>query len=266
MEAAWSTPCTCSKPQEFERALMWSVSWRDKHEPLCRNAKSTIGEFAECLFFDSFKDRKENIFAVGVKGSGKTTVLNAFINILPDRRVFCPSYDSHAPFSGLNERHIVGNFQEFRCLPTMNNSTLLLWTERKPNLKVDVKHEDPTILPKGGPRCLFSCNYLSPCPGWKQEDIDTLYDRANAIFWRKELPADRRTQAARSTCQECSVTFLAKCGAKLKDALSKATGIDGKADIDEAPKERMTHDMDDPFAFGPFGDFDEERNCQKWIP
>ena len=224
MDEAWRAPRACPEPKQLQKSLLWSVKWHDRMEPMCKNSINAIGNFAENLYFDSFQDRKENLFSIGAKGSGKTTVLNAFFNILPTRRIFTPAYESNAPFSGIRNHHIVGNFQEFRCHPKINKSTLLLWTERRPDLKIDVKHEDPTILRNGGPRCIFSTNYLKPCQGWGQEDIDALHDRAVHFVWTLQLPDHRRTLAARNTCKKCSIGFLARCSAKLGAAFVESTG------------------------------------------
>ena len=90
--------------------------------------------------------------------------------------------------------------------------------------KVNVKHEDATHLPGGGPRCIFSSNYLKKCAGWESEDIEALYDRRTKIAWARELPGEMRTQAARAACRRCSVAYLAECSAKLKVHLEQKLG------------------------------------------
>ena len=211
MDAAWQSVCVCPVALGLGLAndLLGSVNWHDSTERLRKNRKETIGAFAKCLYFANFADRKDNLFAIGIKGSGETTVLSAFRNILPEDRVFTPIYDSGAPFAKLRERHILGNFQEFRCRTTIAASTSLQWTERQRNLYVDVKHDDGILLPHGGPRCIFSSNYLTKCPGWNDEDIEAPYDRGETFWWNRELPVEKRKQAARSTCKRRSVTFLA---------------------------------------------------------
>ena len=182
MDAPWQSVCVCPVALGLANDLLGSVNWHDSTERLHKNSKETIGAFAKCLYFDKFAERKDNLFVIGIKASGETTVLSAFRNILPEDRVFTLIYDSGAPFAKLRERHILGNFQEFRCRPTIASSTLLLWTERQRNLYVDVKHDDGILLPHGGPRCIFSSNYLTKCPGWNDEDSEALYDRGET-FW-----------------------------------------------------------------------------------
>ena len=138
MERAWKEGCTCLKLNEYKKNLVGGAKWHDDHEEVCKHSMQTIGNFAECLFFDSFKDRRGNLFACGIKGSGKTTAIKAFANLLPTHRVFDPAYESSAPFAGLADHHLLGDFSEFRCRPNINSSTLLLWTERKANLMVSI--------------------------------------------------------------------------------------------------------------------------------
>ena len=224
MEAAWQNACTCPTFLEFARALTASVEWHDLHERLCKSAKETIGEFAKCLYFDSFSDRKENIFAIGMSGSGKSTVLGAFENILSANRVFSPVYESSAPFSALRPHHLLGSFQEFRCVPQINPATLLLLTERRPNLQVNVKHEEAVVIPNGGPRCILSANYLKTCAGWNDEDIEALYDRGMVFWWHRKLPQEMRTQASRNKCKKCSIAFVAQCSPPLRAHLENKLG------------------------------------------
>ena len=224
MEESWASICTCPTPLGHAADLLWSVQWHDEYERLCKNSMSVIGNFAKNLYFDSFSDRKENIFGVGVKGTGKSTVLAAFENILHPDRVFTPSFDASAPFSALRDHHLLGCFQEFRCRPNISSSTLLLWTERKGNLTVDVKHEDPIHLPDGGPRCIFSGNYLTKCAGWQDEDIEALYDRAETFWWNRALPGEKRSQASRNKCKKCAISFLAWCSPELLNVLECKLG------------------------------------------
>ena len=128
MDAAWQSVCVCPVALGLGLAndLLGSVNWHDSTERLRKNRKETIGKFAKYLYFNNFADRKENLFTIGTKGSGETAVLSAFRNISPEVRVFTPIYDSGAPFAKLRERHILGNFQEFRCRTTIAASTSLV--------------------------------------------------------------------------------------------------------------------------------------------
>ena len=107
----------------------------------------------------------------------------------------------------LRGHHILGNFQEFRCAPNVNCSTVLLLMEQKKDLMVDVKHDDPIHLPNGGPRCILSGNYLSQCVGWKDEDIEALYDRGMTFWWNRELPQGARNQNSKKKMQKMRYHF-----------------------------------------------------------
>ena len=227
MDIAWKAECACSPPNTLKRQLIWSVEWHDKNERQFKESKRLLGAFAANLYFGTFQDRKENIFGVGTKGSGKSTVLHVFENLVPPHRVFAPAYDSSAPFSGLGDHHILGSFQEFRCRQNVDSATTLLWLEGKENLKVDVKHEAPLVLPRGGPRCILSSNYLIQCAGWKDADIEALYDRCEVFYWNMALPEGARTQAARNKCQKCSIAFLAACSPKLLSHFERTLGPHG---------------------------------------
>ena len=194
-----------------------------------------IGEYAANLYFDTFQDRKENICATGIKGTGKTTALHAFENILPPRRISPPTYGSGAPFSGLEDYHLLGSLQEFRCRPNVDCATVLLWLERKGDLKIDVKRQDPVVIKNGGPRCIVSSNYLRPSPGWQAEDIEAFYDRRERFFWILSLPQGQKTQAARNNCKRCSVGSLAACSPKL---LSRLEGTFGPHERKKTVKNR----------------------------
>ena len=214
MDIAWQDQCTCAAKNDLKAQLIWSVGFHDRNERF-RGSKEVIGTFAENLYFGTFQDRKQNIFGVGAPGSGKTTVLRAFENIAPCHRVFSPVYGSCAPYSCLAEHHLVGSLQEFRCKQNINSATTLLWLEGKENLQVDVKHEGPTVLPRGGPRCVVSANYLTPCVGWQQEDIEAMYDRCEMFYWNLKIPQNARALAPKNKCKKCSAAFLASCSAKL---------------------------------------------------
>ena len=228
MGKAWKAACTCPSKNKLRQELLWSVEWRDHNERLSKNSKGVIGDYAANLYFDTFQDRKENICASGIKGTGKTTVLHAFENIVPPHRIFAPTYGSGAPFSGLADHHLLGSLQEFRCRPNIDCATVLLWLERKEDLKIDVKHQDPVVIKNGGPRCIVSSNYLRPSPGWQAEDIEAFYDRCACFYWNLSLPQEQKTQAARNKCQRCSVGFLAACSPKLLSSLESTFGPHGR--------------------------------------
>ena len=224
LEEAWKSICVCSTPLQLASDNLQIVKWHDASERLCKDSEKTIGDYAKYLYLDAFPDRRENIFGIGKKGTGKSTILCAFEHIVPDHLIFTPVLGSGAPFAMLRDHHILGNFQEFRCAPNVNCSTVLLLMERKKDLMVDVKHDDPIHLPNGGPRCVLSGNYLSKCVGWKDEDIEALYDRG-MTFWRnRELPQGNRNQNSKKKCKKCAITFLAWCSPELKNALENKLG------------------------------------------
>ena len=215
---AFKSICQCSGRKLYEDLKM-SVEWHDAHERSFTNSQKIIGQYAHNLCTDGFKDRQENIMIIGERGAGKTTVLNAFEIITPPSRVFTPSHESSTPFSGLRSHHILGCFQEFRIRENFAAPTLLLWLERAPNLKIDVKHEVPVNLPDGGPRCIFTTNSLATTKGWDVDDVAALKDRMVIIEWKRELPDEVRSQAARKKCRKCAIDFLSWCSPTLHGLL-----------------------------------------------
>ena len=83
MGKAWKAACTCPSKNKLRQELLWSAEWHDHNERLSKNSRGVIGDYAANLYFDAFQDRKENICASGIKGTGKTTALRAFENIVP---------------------------------------------------------------------------------------------------------------------------------------------------------------------------------------
>ena len=267
---AHAAKCTCPVRNGLRNAYIRTVKWHDENEYVFRHSKSLFGDFAEAMCDGHFSDRCQTIYLVGVSGTGKSSVLNAFLNVVPDRRVFHPVYGSSAPFANLRPYHIIGNYQEFRVSPKMEPNTLLLMLERAENVPFDVKGESSLSIPRG-PRNIMSSNYLKPRDNWMQEDIDAILDRVKTGTWTRKLPIEFRENSPVNVleckCKKCSIAFLCWCS----PALARKLRTDGKqGDTNYPPSQPLKEDRKQktpystpsppqmpPAPIPPFNDYQE---------
>ena len=80
--------CTCPKPSELATSLKSLIDWHDENEISFKDSRGLIGSFAYSLYADEFPDRRQTIYFTGTFGSGKSSVLNIFLNVVPARRIF----------------------------------------------------------------------------------------------------------------------------------------------------------------------------------
>ena len=146
---AHAAKCTCPVRNGLRNAYIRTVKWRGESAYVFRNSKAFCGDFAEATRDGHFSDGCQTIYLVGVSGAGKSFILNAFLNVAPDRRIFHPVYGSSAPLANLRPYRIIGNYQEFRVSPKMEPNTLLLMLERAENASLAVRGESSFSAPRG---------------------------------------------------------------------------------------------------------------------
>ena len=223
---AHAAKCTCPVLFGLRDALISVIKFRDTHEEMFRDSKSLIGDFAESMHDGEFSDRCQTLYLLGAAGTGKSSVLNPFLHVVPDRRIFQPVYGSSTPFANMRRHHIIGNYQEFRISAKMPPNTLLLMLERAENVPIDVKGESSISVPRG-PRNVMSSNYLEPRDNWTHDDISAIMDRVKKGTWTVKLPPHYRqncpVNVLECKCKKCSVAFLCWCSPALARKL-RATG------------------------------------------
>ena len=231
--------CECSPPYGYKKALIQTVKFHDSHEYSFKGSKKMIGDFAKAMCGGDFNDRSQTIHLHGVSGSGKSTVLNPFLNLLPPRRVFNPVYGSSAPWSHMRNYHLIGNYQEFRPDPLMRSNTLLLLLERAENAQLNVKG-DAAVSVARGPRCIMTSNRFKPCQNWSEDDITAIFDRITTGTWTQKIPQEMRKKSAfnflESKCKRCSVDFLSWCSPAMAKEINPNKAADAKKN--DQPKEK----------------------------
>ena len=203
--------CVCGTGHELAlaKALVHTVLFHDAVENA--GTRCLFGRFVQGLYDDKFQDREQTLCIIGAPGTGKSTVINPFLNILPRRRVYTPCYDSKFPYSELRPHHLLISYQEFRCSDQWQPSTVLLMLERSSDVRLDKKGEKATVL-RCPPRGVMTTNYLTPSGKWKERDIQGVMDRMSKTYWNVPLPQDARKNAdinvLESKCKRCSAHFL----------------------------------------------------------
>ena len=223
MKEAVDAQCTCSgdAPGALFASLKWVIEWRDENELFFKGSKNLIGEFAYKMFTGNFSNRRQTLFFGGEAGSGKSSVLNIFLNVVPKERIFTPTYESAFPFSKMKPWHVIGNYQEFRLMPKWSPSTTLLILERSENVQIDVKHEASFTVAQG-PRNIMSSNTLTPKGPWTQHDITAILDRVMPARWDLHLPSvQSKFNVLECTCKRCSVELMMFCSPQLAAELAR---------------------------------------------
>ena len=216
--------CVCpNDPGALYTALKWSIEWHDQNEPFFRWAKDLVGDFAYRMYTGDFPDRRQTLYLCGEPGSGKSSLLNIYLNVTPLHRIFKPIYESAFPFSNWKPWHLVGNYLEFRLSNKWSPSTTLLMLERAENILVDVKNEGGMCVERG-PQNIMSSNHLTPKGPRNKEDLTETLDRTMPGKWDLQLPraaaAQFRCNALDSACKRCSVEIMRFCSSKLAEELS----------------------------------------------
>ena len=164
---------------------------------------------------DNFTDRRQTLYLGGEPGSGKSSLLNIFLNVTPKHRVFSPVYESGFPFSAIKPWHLIGNYQEFRLMPKWSPSTTLLMLERAENAQLDVKNEGSTSVPRG-PRNIMTSNHLTPKGPWSPEDVVAVLDRVVPMRWDLKRPAMvSECNVLEARCRRRSVEIMRFCSPEM---------------------------------------------------
>ena len=209
LEEALRTECTCAADLGLAKALAHTIQFHDGMENA--ETRGKFAQFAERLVADEFPDREQTLCLVGAPGSGKSSAVNPFLNVVPERRVYRPCYENKFPYGQMRPHHLLIAYQDFRCTDQWQPSTVLLMLERAPNVMLDKKCEKAIKL-ANPPRGVMTCNYLEPAGRWKPMDIQALWDRMVKVEWKLPIPVAARAQSSmnvlESKCKKCSGYLL----------------------------------------------------------
>ena len=150
--ASLKTVCTCSSPSALLNCLKESLEYHDKEE-MRKNTSRIIGQWA-CRLIDpavGFKDRKQTLYIIGVPGSGESTILNCFLNMVPKERRFVVDFGSSFPFAPLRDTYVIADYNEFRINPRHSPSVWLQVLARSP-VQVDVKGQESVFVESPRPQ------------------------------------------------------------------------------------------------------------------
>ena len=131
LTAGLGDDCKCAAKDELYNAIVKSLKFHDERE-VSKGSSAVIGAFLRTMFTDTFNSRKQTLYMYGVPGSGKSSILNCVLNLVPRERVFTPDFSSAFPFATLRDTHILGNYNEFQVNGKHSPSTWLLLLKALP--------------------------------------------------------------------------------------------------------------------------------------
>ena len=156
------------------------------------------------------RGRPKNCYIIGYPSSGKSTLSDLVVGIIPGNRVFTPVLNSSTPFCNLSNHHMLATCDDWRFTGKVPVTETLQWMEGR-SFGVDVKGKDPISIDIG-PICLYSANHKKTRGDWTDVDIQAFQDRCYIVSMPHAVhPKDRKPVGDKMTaCKFCRIQALAK--------------------------------------------------------
>ena len=149
----------------------------------------------------------------GEKGTGKTTIVTALVNILDRVHQFKPASKTNFPFDCFDAQLHKAVFAN--DLRTGDADNVQTWLEMFENVNTAIERKGRVRSDSGAvdKLCCCTANYLTTTKAWRQEDIHAFLDRFHTrLTLSRPLSDDMIGRAnancAKVTCRKCSAIFV----------------------------------------------------------